>query len=47
MLNFFGDRPLGPWPDKFTLVEDIGCLPTLIGFLVFLAVIAVLQHFLF
>jgi hypothetical protein len=34
-MNFFGDDPLGPWDHEFKLAGEWGCLPTLIGFVVF------------
>jgi hypothetical protein len=46
-MNDFGDRPLGPWDHLFTLQEDIGCWPIVVGFLVFLGVVAALRYFLF
>jgi hypothetical protein len=46
-MSSFGENQLGPWPDQFKLHEDFGCLPTIIGFFVFIAVLAVLRHFLF
>jgi len=46
-MNFFGDGPLGPWPDKFTFVEELGCAFTLIGFVVFLVVATILWQVLF
>jgi hypothetical protein len=41
------DQPLGPWDHIFTLPEEVGCIPTLIGFVVFLAVILILWLVLF
>jgi len=47
-MSFFGDdRPLGPWDHQFNFPEELGCLATLAGFLVFLVIVALLQQFLF
>jgi hypothetical protein len=40
-MNFFGDGPLGPWDVPFTFMEDLGCGSTLLGFVLFLVVVAV------
>jgi hypothetical protein len=37
------ERSPGHWDHKFTFAEEMGCLPALIGFVVFLAVVLVLR----
>jgi hypothetical protein len=46
-MGIFDGGPLGPWPDRFTFSEDMGCLPAFLGFVVFLVVIAILSRFVF
>jgi hypothetical protein len=46
-MNASDNDPLGPWDHRFTLVEELGCIPTLIGFALFLAVAIVLWRVLF
>jgi len=41
-MNFFGNGPLGPWPERFTFVEELGCAFSFVGFVVFLVVVAIL-----
>ncbi|MGD9633571.1 MAG: hypothetical protein AB7G28_26210 [Pirellulales bacterium] len=47
-MSSFGNGPPGPWDHKFTFVEGPGsCLSTLIGFCLFLVVVAAVRHFFF
>lgn len=46
-MNAFENGPLGPWDHLFTFVEDIGCLPALIGFVLFVVAITVVWQVLF
>jgi hypothetical protein len=41
------DDPLGPWPEDFKFVGDLGCAFTFIGFVVFLVAVLILWHILF
>jgi hypothetical protein len=41
------DRPLGQWDHKFTFAEEMGCLPALGGFIVFVAVVLIVYRVLF
>jgi hypothetical protein len=38
------EQPLGPWDHRFSFPEEMGCIPTLLGFLVFLTIALVLWH---
>jgi hypothetical protein len=46
-MNFFGNGPLGPWPERFTFVGELGCGFTFIGFVLFLVVVAILWEVFF
>jgi hypothetical protein len=46
-MKFFESGPLGRWPHRFTFVEDLGCGFSLLGFVVFLVVEAVLLQVFF
>jgi len=46
-MNFFDGGPLGPWPERFTFVEDLGCAFTFIGFVLFLIIVLILSHIFF
>jgi hypothetical protein len=45
-MNSSDGGPLGPWDHRFTFPEELGCVPTIIGFVLFLVVLAVLRHYL-
>ena len=45
-MNFFGDDPLRPWDHQFTFGNDLGCVISFLGFVVFAVVVTILwQHF--
>jgi hypothetical protein len=46
-MNFFDDRPTGHWDHKFTFAEELGCMPALIGFALFMAVVFTLWQVFF
>jgi hypothetical protein len=43
--KMFGDRPLGPWPDRFDFVHDLGCAYSFVGFVVFVIAVLVLWRY--
>jgi hypothetical protein len=49
IMGFFDNGPLGPWPEEFEFKGDgCGCCAFyFIGFILFLALILILSHFLF
>jgi hypothetical protein len=46
-MNSFGDEPLGPWPEEFKFTGEEGCVIPLIGFVIFVVVVAILWYVLF
>jgi hypothetical protein len=46
-MTFFDNQWPGPFDHKFSFVEEIGCIPSLIGFVLFLAVLTILLQVVF